>query len=969
MRELSCFRNDEFIGERKVIWCNRRIFLLLFLFLAFLKPESRGQSQDTIVFLSYNLLNYPSAGGSYAADTTARHPHYRTIMNAVNPDILVVQEMNSQTGMNKFLSDVLNSSGNTYSKGPFIDGYDTDNGIFYKTDKFHAVSNTAIATELRDINMFKLVHTLSGDTIRIFSLHLKASSGSSNEAQRGREVDSLRKVTNALAAGTNFIVCGDFNIYGSTETAYQKLLAVTGGNEGQLIDPISLTGNWNQFAYRAYHTQSPRVRAFGGGSTGGMDDRFDLILYSKAISLSGGMKYVSNSQIPYGNDGNLYNDSINKPSNSAVSPTIANALHYASDHIPVKAKFTMEYNTGSVPTDFGPTALLDPVSPMCANANQGMSLRIKNFGALPVDLSTNNLSVNLKVTTPSAGVQVFTETINSGTINAGAFLTVNFGSLIDMSLAGNYSFIGYTSQANDANHANDTLQAVTITVSSTATASISPAGPINMCVGDSAYLSSSSGISYLWSNGSTTQNIYVTDTGNYSVQVTIAGGCSSSSNSVHVGFTPAPLNGIVFYESLGTVGGTTSIASHETANGFDNDAYTMSGTADLRVTTPSGVYVGASGSTNAFFTTSGRIFRIDGINTSGYSNLSLSHGIHKSSTAADGTELLVEYSTNGVDFTALSASPLNTGSGTAVWQYRTMSGTIPSVPNLSIQFRHSSGSVQYRIDDITLSGTSGGAMISASGPTSFCLGDSVVLTANSGNSYYWNNGATTQSITASSSGSYFARVDCFNTDTVSVLVSNCQNVTLNLRAFIQGYYIGNQMMTAVVNPVLYPTLCDTIIVELANESPPYNILYTVKSVLATDGTGNFSFPPSVLNQSFYIVAKHRNALETWSSVPVAFNSTSVLYDFSTTAGKAYGNNLANMDGEFCFYSGDVSDGITPGTQDGIINKDDNDSLENSLSLFTTGYSVYDLTGDGLVESADFSLIGTNINQGISVMRP
>ncbi len=177
------------------------------------------------------------------------------------------------------------------------------------------------------------------------------------------------------------------------------------------------------------------------------------------------------------------------------------------------------------------------------------------------------------------------------------------------------------------------------------------------------------------------------------------------------------------------------------------------------------------------------------------------------------------------------------------------------------------------------------------------------------------------------------------------------------------------MMTAVANPVLYPTICDTVTVELADENSPYNILYTAKSVLATDGTGSFEFPPSVLNNAYYIVVKHRNALETWSSIPVSFNTTSVLYDFSTTAGKAYGNNLANMDGEFCFYSGDVSDGVSSGVQDGIINIDDYDALENSLTLFTTGYSVYDLTGDGLVESADFSLIGTNISQGISLMRP
>ena len=64
----------------------------------------------------------------------------------------------------------------------------------------------------------------------------------------------------------------------------------------------------------------------------------------------------------------------------------------------------------------------------------------------------------------------------------------------------------------------------------------------------------------------------------------------------------------IFTESMGTVGGTTAITTHETANGFDNDAYTMTNggaivSADLRATTVSSGYTGASGAANVFFTT------------------------------------------------------------------------------------------------------------------------------------------------------------------------------------------------------------------------------------------------------------------------------------------------------------------------------------------------------------------------------
>jgi hypothetical protein len=44
----------------------------------------------------------------------------------------------------------------------------------------------------------------------------------------------------------------------------------------------------------------------------------------------------------YGNDGNHYNDSINRPPNNVVSQLVANALHYSSDHIPIIATLQFE---------------------------------------------------------------------------------------------------------------------------------------------------------------------------------------------------------------------------------------------------------------------------------------------------------------------------------------------------------------------------------------------------------------------------------------------------------------------------------------------------------------------------------------------------------------------------------------------------------------------------------------------------
>ena len=64
-----------------------------------------------------------------------------------------------------------------------------------------------------------------------------------------------------------------------------------------------------------------------------------MILFSNSINTNGPLRYIPNSTIAYGNDGNHFNDSINHQPNTAVSFAVANALHYGADHLPVMAKF------------------------------------------------------------------------------------------------------------------------------------------------------------------------------------------------------------------------------------------------------------------------------------------------------------------------------------------------------------------------------------------------------------------------------------------------------------------------------------------------------------------------------------------------------------------------------------------------------------------------------------------------------
>jgi hypothetical protein len=76
------------------------------------------------------------------------------------------------------------------------------------------------------------------------------------------------------------------------------------------------------------------------------------------------------------------------------------------------------------------------------------------------------------------------------------------------------------------------------------------------------------------------------------------------------------------------------------------------------------------------------------------------------------------------------------------------------------------------------------ASITPSGPTTFCAGGSVVLTANSGTgyTYMWSNGATTQSITVTTSGTYTVTVTslgCSNSTSQAVTVVPVNNATIS----------------------------------------------------------------------------------------------------------------------------------------------------------------------------------------------
>ncbi len=349
---------------------------------------------------------------------------------------------------------------------------------------------------------------------------------------------------------------------------------------------------------------------------------------------------------------------------------------------------------------------------------------------------------------------------------------------------------------------------------------------------------------------------------------------------------PCQTAGTIFNESVGTVSTNTTISNHESANGFDNDSYTMSGTGEIRSTnTSSGYGAGnptASGSANVFLTnTNGRNIIISGINTTGDGNLRLAFGLYKSTNTgngADGSELKILLSTDGINYPyQLNFDSLPTGDVTAGWYYRIAKGNIPRSSNLRIQFLQNSNTTQYRIDDIKLQfGLT--PQIVSSGPLTFCNGDSVVLSVSESNNYLWSTNENTQSIVVKSSGSYSVNVNCIPSLSTNVQVNPCA-VIVNIKAFIEGYYLSPNQQRPVIDPLVLPLLSDTVVLEL-HDTTSYQVLNIDTTIMDKNGMASFNFPLNTLGSAYYFVLKHRTSIPTWSKEPVVFNNDTISYDFT-----------------------------------------------------------------------------------------
>jgi len=482
--------------------------------------------------------------------------------------------------------------------------------------------------------------------------------------------------------------------------------------------------------------------------------------------------------------------------------------------------FKFDEGTGTVATDLSPSAingtLTNMTAPACWNVGPfnectvTCDLELSQLSTINVNAAPAQPTISASGSTTLCSGGSVTLTASSGT----SYLWSNGATTpsIVVSTAGTYT-VQVTNAAGCQSVAS--LGTTVIVGTPPATPTVSAGGATTFCAGGSVTLTSSTGTSYLWSNGATTASISPTTSGTYTVQVTNASGCQSLASSgtiVTVNALPTqPTISVGGPTTFCTGGSVTLTATSGTSYLWSTGATTAtitpttSGTYTVQVTNAAGCQsVASTGTTvtvntlpgqptisagglttfcaggsvtltssagTSYLWSNGATTAAISPTTSGTYTVQVTNAAGCQSTASAGTVVTVN---------ALPAQPTITASGpttfcaggsvtltsSAATSYVWSNGasTTAITPTTSgtytVQVTNAFGcqSIVSAGTTVTVNALPSQPTITAGGPTTFCLGGSVSLTATPATSYVWSDGSLSPSINPSSTGTYTVQV-------------------------------------------------------------------------------------------------------------------------------------------------------------------------------------------------------------------
>ncbi len=365
-------------------------------------------------------------------------------------------------------------------------------------------------------------------------------------------------------------------------------------------------------------------------------------------------------------------------------------------------------------------------------------------------------------------------------------------------------------------------------------ATITPAGPLQICNGSSQLLSSSASIGNVWSpNGETSQDISVSVSGNYFTTVTDVNGCTAISNVVSVTISN-PIAQVNIGNDVTQCGGTVTLnagnpgSSYLWSNGLTNQSIVVStsGLYAVEVTNACGTIT--SNVVNIVINTlpfapvispGGPVVFCQGnavvLNSSETTGNVWSTGATTPSIVISNSGTFTVTYTDANGCTAVSAplvvtedNPLTStnlggpfvqcagslvldagnggGSTTYLWSTgaTTQSIAVSQTGSYNVVSTNSCGSVQSSSAQVTINQAPTAPVITPLGQVTFCAGGSLILSSDIANGITWSTGETSQNITVTQSGIYTVSFNDGN---------NCSSASLPITVTVQNQPLATNL--------------------------------------------------------------------------------------------------------------------------------------------------------------------------------
>ena len=526
--------------------------------------------------------------------------------------------------------------------------------------------------------------------------------------------------------------------------------------------------------------------------------------------------------------------------------------------------------------------------------------------------------------TQTVTVNVFSEPIITGSTNfcSGGYTTLTAtggdsyqwstgatSATINVNTAGNYSVTASTENGCSGSSSVNVVENQPVNVTITG-------NPV-ICNEAGTTLTATSGASYMWSSGETTQSINVNNPGSYSVTVMNANGCSGSSSQTVTMMEPAVITG-----NTNICEGETAILSVSGAGTYtwSNGAHTSS----ITVRTPGTYTVTASLPNGCSSTASAEVTVATAPTPTILGNTTLCQGETTTLTA-----------NGGVSYTW---SNTTTNNSISVSQSGVYTVTATNAEGCS-----ATANVTVNVNPLP--------NVNIIGNNSFCQGDNVTLTATGASTYAWSNTSTNAAITVSGAGIYMVTGTdangCSNTATKAVFVNPTYNTPLT-HSMCEGesYNFYGQNITAAgtyTHTLQTVNGCDSVLI----------LVVTLEALPPTTITGN----TTICEGETTTLIANGGVSYAWSNGG-ATNSINVMQSgiYTVTATNAEG----------CSNTANVTVNVNPLPNVNIIGNNSFCQGDN-VTLTATGANMYawsNASTDAAItvsSAGNYTVTGTDVN--------